>query len=529
MIDKRGIYWRFYIFEIEKFIYCFDTIQHTIFSLNNELAEMIKKNDSKAIRLKYKKFYKSVIKSKQIKIQYPETKNCNVTINVSNNCNLNCNYCYRNKSEQSTLSNKDLKEIMHYITQKYYPDAKQYNFSFSYTSESSLDLKQLNYFDYLIGENEGYLFDKKDLSEYDASKIFFKLPKEIQRKYSSYNNYFYILNEILRKEKLWDFYKYDEEPYLKSVLYEGRNLSASRTIMANRKIINLYFSEFKLERPIKYHSLSFMTNGTNITDEYVNFVKSIILDTIYVSLDGPESIHNENRIYKNGKGTYKDVLSGIQKLKNAGIDVIPSVVITPEHPELDIIVSHLCSLGFNKMSFNLAREKNVFNKASIDILLQSIRNLFQKFFDDCKTGIVSNELHMLKNTMLFTSLKSIYYGIRIVARCTWGRELVIDSKGNMYHCNSTIGNLRDLIGHYSKGRKKSRVLKIPVVDKDKRCKYCYAKYLCSGTCHAEKIVGNRTNVELECYYKKNLVIENIKLYAMLHKHNLLKDFMKMIE
>lgn len=51
------------------------------------------------------------------------------------------------------------------------------------------------------------------------------------------------------------------------------------------------------------------------------------------------------------------------------------------------------------------------------------------------------------------------------------------------------------------------------------------------------IIATLCNILIESkwmYYtfipnSKIVVIENIKLYAMLHKHNLLKDFMKMIE
>ena len=39
------------------------------------------------------------------------------------------------------------------------------------------------------------------------------------------------------------------------------------------------------------------------------------------SLDGDESLHNANRPYQNGKGTYRDVSEKIQQLRNNGIYV----------------------------------------------------------------------------------------------------------------------------------------------------------------------------------------------------------------
>lgn len=69
------------------------------------------------------------------------------------------------KNIRTSLSNKQLKEIMNYVTQVYQSNASQYIFSLCYTSESSLDLMKLKYFDYLIGQNEGYLFSHKNITE----------------------------------------------------------------------------------------------------------------------------------------------------------------------------------------------------------------------------------------------------------------------------------------------------------------------------------------------------------------------------
>ena len=519
---------RFYVFENDKNHYCFDSINHKIFLTNDFLSSLIKNNNVETIRKKYTDFYKKVIRKRPKRIIPPQVSECNVTINPSNNCNLNCKYCYRDKNLKAKLSNEDLEKIISYVKKCYYPKANQYNFSLSYTSESSLDLKVLRYFDYLIGENEGYLFSKNEISKKNLWRLFQKLPLEIRSKYDCKKISIDTINEILKKEHLWEVYDWRKESYLKTVLYEGIDFSVSRKIMVNRIILNLFFPEFKLERPIQYCSLSFMTNGTYITDEYVDFVKSILLDTIYVSLDGPEEIHNTYR-RDNSEGTYKRVLEGIDKLRKSKIKIIPSVVITPEYPDLEKIVTYLCSQGFTEICFNLVRGTLQFSKDSIDKLLNSIRNLFERFFKDCTKGIYSVEFEALKNSMLFTPLKSLYFGDRFISRCTWGKDLIIDPKGNMYHCNSTIDNRKDFLGHYSQGRKRERFMRIPSINDNKVCSLCVFKYLCGGTCYADIINNNTANVEMECYFKKELIKENMRLYANLYQKNLLKDFINNLE
>lgn len=57
------------------------------------------------------------------------------------------------------------------------------------------------------------------------------------------------------------------------------------------------------------------TNLTNLTNEQLQYIKekNIIIST---SLDGPEEIHNKCRKYRNGKGTYHDVVEKINWVKS---------------------------------------------------------------------------------------------------------------------------------------------------------------------------------------------------------------------
>lgn len=57
------------------------------------------------------------------------------------------------------------------------------------------------------------------------------------------------------------------------------------------------------------------TNGTLLTDEIIHFFKKYDVN-ILVSLDGPEEEHDRNRVYANGKGTFKDIYRNIEKLND---------------------------------------------------------------------------------------------------------------------------------------------------------------------------------------------------------------------
>lgn len=59
---------------------------------------------------------------------------------------------------------------------------------------------------------------------------------------------------------------------------------------------------------------------TLLTDEIIEFFKEYKFG-ISTSLDGNDELHNINRPFKNGEGTYKDVTEAISKLRNNNIHI----------------------------------------------------------------------------------------------------------------------------------------------------------------------------------------------------------------
>lgn len=522
--------WRFYSFESDNKYYCFDCFTHKIFSLTNELYECLRNEDYKCIKKNYTSFYKAIIKKARFKTKKQQVvEDCFVTINFSNKCNLNCSYCYRDKKEKSELSEKELKSIFEHILTKYKPNSKGFSFTLCQTSESSLDIQKIKYIDSLVAENEGYLFTNKDITETDAKGLFYKLPKEIVKKYESKDDYIDVLNTILKREKLWLYYSYDNNDYLKGLLSFTKNPCLAKTVATNRGLLNENFPKIKTDKKFSYISVWFMTNGTNITEEYIELLKSFYISEVTVSIDGPEFIHNQFRKYHSNQGSHNDVIRGIKKLQDNGFKVNASFVINPEFTNLNEIIDYFIELKINKLNFNFARG----NKYDTLFLKEQINNLLNEFeilFDRIYCSLKDNNdklINMLKEAIFITFIKELYFRYYKLRRCFWGNEVVIDSKGNMYHCNSTIGIKKDLIGNY-KNITFKEVNKFVSIEDDKKCKHCFAKYLCGGTCYMEKIINNTQNIYAECFYRKELIKMSIRFYAKLKNENLLVLFLEKI-
>lgn len=63
----------------------------------------------------------------------------------------------------------------------------------------------------------------------------------------------------------------------------------------------------------------FQTNGVFIDEEWCSFFKKHNAN-VGVSIDGPEAIHDANRLTRSGKGTFPEVIGGIRCLRRNGVE-----------------------------------------------------------------------------------------------------------------------------------------------------------------------------------------------------------------
>lgn len=107
-----------------------------------------------------------------------------------------------------------------------------------------------------------------------------------------------------------------------------------------------YSKEKGGSKDIRY---SIVSNLTMITDEMIEYIIENDIE-ISTSLDGPDILHNVNRPYKNGGGTYLDVKKRIRLLREKGINIGAIQTTTKDsllYPK-DIVDEYL-QTGFNRV------------------------------------------------------------------------------------------------------------------------------------------------------------------------------------
>ncbi|MFP4117185.1 MAG: His-Xaa-Ser system radical SAM maturase HxsB [Candidatus Aenigmatarchaeota archaeon] len=103
------------------------------------------------------------------------------------------------------------------------------------------------------------------------------------------------------------------------------------------------------EEKEKEVSFSLVSNLTRLDGEKIHRLKELGIK-VSTSLDGPEEVHNHNRKYLDGGGTYKDVVEKLNALKEAGIEVNALATVTQK--SLDFpreIVDEYIGNGFDKI------------------------------------------------------------------------------------------------------------------------------------------------------------------------------------
>lgn len=199
------------------------------------------------------------------------------------------------------------------------------------------------------------------------------------------------------------------------------------------------------------YRFNFSTNGLMYGDTRVQqFIqKNYQHLSIGITIDGTRKKHDLNRIYKNGKGSYDDVVKNIplwlKQFPNASTKVTIS---SDDIPYIKESVLHLYELGIKEVNINCVFE-NVWKEGD--------DNLFENQLILLADAIIDNDLY--KEYMCSFFQQNIGRPLDCTLQnenwCGAGRMLAIDAQGNFYPCTRfaqyslreklaiIIGNIKD--------------------------------------------------------------------------------------
>ncbi len=287
-----------------------------------------------------------------------------------------------------------------------------------------------------------------------------------------------------------------------------------------------YAKKIKRKRKINFF-FSISTNGTLFDIRIVRFFKKNKFDVI-VSIDANRAVHNRNRIYKNGSGSYADVVKGTKLFRQikGKLTLTCSVTVTDESLDFVKTFKSLKKMGFNKIHFTYA---NVFKKdkralkTGWEAMTKGIDSLFKEALRDIRRGgknltAYSNFNHILE---LLALRKKVFYP------CSAGRSyLMVDADSNFYFCHRFTGEKDFSLGSIksSKTARKDRS-----VDENALCSKCWARYLCGGGCYYDNYYccGDvKKQINGYCSYIKDLIEKAVLLYIECRRKKILHKVFK---
>lgn len=121
-------------------------------------------------------------------------------------------------------------------------------------------------------------------------------------------------------------------------------------------------------------SFGMTTNGTLLDDSFARDVRDFNI-SIMISLDGPKDVHNENRTFVNGRGSYEIVYRNVVHIRDNYPDLYQKLkfntVISPDGKFEEIFdyfragegVSDLSKVNFNTLSMNYTETEFVYGEA----------------------------------------------------------------------------------------------------------------------------------------------------------------------
>ena len=241
------------------------------------------------------------------------------------------------------------------------------------------------------------------------------------------------------------------------------------------------------ERAGKTFKFTLTTNALLLDQEVSRYLNDQNISVV-LSLDGRREVHDAMRVTNLGAGTYDQVLSRVRDFVNSrdGMDYYIRGTFTRHNLDFCSDVLHLADLGFERLSVEpvVATEE-----AGYAIRTEDLPLVYEQYEQ------LTREL--LRRRQAGKKVDFFHFNIDLdggpclpkrLSGCGAGHEyMAVAPNGDLYPCHQFVGRDRYLIGNVAGEDFDTRLMEAfrqaHVYNKEE-CSACWAKFYCSGGCHA---------------------------------------------
>lgn len=269
------------------------------------------------------------------------------------------------------------------------------------------------------------------------------------------------------------------------------------------------------EKLEKIHNKNFRftitTNGVLLNDEIMDYINQK-MDNVVLSLDGRKEINDKMRPTKTKEGSYDIIEPKYLELIKLRGDKSYYVRGTFTKNNLDFSkdVLYLRKRGFDSVSVEPVvakpEESYAIGKEDLGKVLEEYENLSREYLKLKKKGDRFEFFHFM------IDLDQGPCFIKRASGCGAGVEYVaVTPEGDLYPCHQFVGDENFKLGNISTGIEKtdkvSEFREANVYTKED-CSDCWAKFYCSGGCHANAYNFNKDlkkPYSVECEMEKKRI------------------------
>jgi uncharacterized protein len=236
------------------------------------------------------------------------------------------------------------------------------------------------------------------------------------------------------------------------------------------------------------------TNGTLLEPADADFFESHGF-AVTVSLDGVGEIHDRQRAFKNGAGSFAKIIARVQALLDAQrrMQVSARVTVTPQNLGLTETLETFIALGFHSVGFSPLLHSptglGLMRPDDLARMLDQMRACGRRFED----AVIAGRRFPFAN--MANALREIHVGTHRPYPCGAGAGYFgVSAEGGLFACHRFVNDQAGALGDIAHGVDRDRQstwLANRHVHRQEPCSGCWARYLCGGGCHHEVISRGR--------------------------------------
>ncbi|SHH24784.1 uncharacterized protein SAMN02745245_00880 [Anaerosphaera aminiphila DSM 21120] len=243
----------------------------------------------------------------------------------------------------------------------------------------------------------------------------------------------------------------------------------------------------------KHFRFTVTTNGVLLNDEINDYINEN-MDNVVLSLDGRKEINDYMRPTTNGKGSYDLIVPKFKELidKRGDKDYYIRGTFTNKNLDFSEDLLEYYKLGFKKTSIEPVvtdeREEYAIREEHLEEILDEYEKMSKDYIKIKKED---------KDFLFFHFMIDLTQGPCIIKRtvgCGAGSEyMAVTPDGDFYPCHQFVGEEEFKIGDVYNGVKNTTLrdeFKGTNVYTKEECYNCWARYYCSGGCHANAYYSN---------------------------------------